>query len=301
MITIDTALSRVPLFSGRDLASYRINAGITNINWRVVDRGTGETFFVKLHGAGTEAFIDRKTALIAARIAAERGVGPAVLYHDDEAGIEVHEFLTGFRSCSNVDILDDEVRGAIMRAYKGVHDSLTLERSDHGLDQFETFVDMVVGRNDRVPRDIAQLVWQARRGAEAIRAAGFDLRGCYNDSYISNYMRNDAGDIRIIDWEYAAGNDPYWDVAMFGIESFFDDIRGVSSLLEMYEGGAREDLVARTYLYVGIAMIRWGLWAAHQSLHSDVSFDFAKYSRLLLLRGRRQTSSPDWDWALSKL
>ena len=299
MTGIDEAIAAVPHFAGRRMQARRINGGITNINWRVTDMATDETFFVKLHGAGTEAFIDRATARIAGEIAAARGVGPQVIHYDAEAGIEVHEFLEGFRSCGLHDVQDDTVRGGIMAAYKGVHDSLHLEAANTGLSQFEDFAAKVADCGALLPRDAAQLIWNGRRAARAIEAAGVTLTGCYNDSYISNYMRDDAGRIRIIDWEYAAMNDPYWDIAMFGIESFFDDRRGVTSLLEMYEGRAQTQTVARTYLYVGVAMVRWGFWAVYQSVHSDVPFDFAKYSRLLLLRGRRQMAAPDWEWALA--
>ncbi|MEI4474095.1 choline/ethanolamine kinase family protein [Frigidibacter sp. MR17.24] len=301
MMDIDSAIATVPAFAGRELKAFRINGGITNINWRVVDEAAGETFFVKLHGAGTEQFIDRRTALVAAEIAAERGVGPQVLHYDEGTGVEVHEFLTGFRSCGIDDVQDDRVREGIMRAYKGVHDSLRLGKANTGLDQLDDFVAKTSDLSGRTPRDLDQLRWNAGRAGAAIRASGIDLVGCYNDSYISNYMRNAAGEIRIIDWEYAADNDAYWDIGMFGVESFFDDRRGVAALLEMYEGRAHEDKVARGYLYVGLAMLRWGLWAVYQSAHSDVPFDFAKYSRLLLLRARRQMLSADWDWALSRV
>ncbi|WP_226629620.1 choline/ethanolamine kinase family protein [Alloyangia pacifica] len=301
MTDIHAAIARVPLFDGREVKAFRINGGITNINWRVVDQSSRETFFVKLHGPGTEQFIDRQTALAAAKIAAQKGVGPQVLFHDDDAGIEVHEFLQGFTSCDIVDAQDERVRANIMAAYKDMHDSLLLERENTGLSQFEDFVGKVVGKSPMVPRDIDQLVWQARRAKAAIEASGITLAGCYNDAYISNYMRNDDAEIRIIDWEYAANNDPYWDVAMFSFEVFFDDIRGISSILEMYEGAVREDVLARTYLYIGVAMVRWGLWAIYQSMTSPIGFDFAKYSRLLLLRARRQIGSPEWDWALTKV
>jgi len=303
MIDISTALATVPYFNGRDLTPFRINGGITNVNWRVRDNASGEMFFVKQYGPGTEQYIDRQTALSAARTAAAKGVGPQVIHHDDNLGIEVHEFLQGFRSCSVLDGQDPVIRARIMAAYKDIHDDLTLAKVNTGLAQFEAFAAKVnhatTGNSPLLPRDLDQMLWQARRAGRAIHASGIDLVGCLNDAYISNYMRNDAGEIRLIDLEYAAANDPYWDVAMFSFEIFFDDLSGIASILEMYEGEARPEAVARTYLYIGVAITRWGLWAIDQSLNSPIAFDFAKYSRTLLSRARRQMLSPDWEWALS--
>ncbi len=305
MTDISGALSQVPLLAGRDLVAERINGGITNINWRVVDRGSGETFFVKQHGPGTASYIDRQTALSAARIAAAKGVGPQVLFYDEDLGIEVHEFLQGFVSCGVQDAQNQQIRARIMAGYKNIHDDLVLEKANTGLAQFEDFAARVTpestGNSPLLPRDLDQMLWQGRRAAAAITASGIDLKGCLNDAYISNYMRNDSGEIRFIDLEYAAANDPYWDIAMFSFETFFDDLHGLASMLEMYEGQARPDALARTYLYIGVAITRWGLWAIHQSLTSPITFDYAKYSRTLMSRARRQMGSPNWEWALSRV
>lgn len=299
MMDIETALTHIPLFAGRRLQTHRINGGITNVNWRVVDPQSGETFFVKLHGAGTAQYIDRKMAFAAGEMAARRGIGPQILFHDEALGIEVHEFLEGFTSCTIQDIHDEAIRAHIMGAYRTIHTNLKLERTDTGLAQLEAFIGRVAGQSEVLPRDIDHLIWQARRAAAAITASGVDVCGCYNDPYISNYMRNAAGEIRIIDWEYASNNDPYWDIGMFCFETFHEDSRSIAGMLEMYEGQAREDLVARTFLNIGVAKVRWGLWAAYQHKNATIAFDFAKYARFLLMRARWQFAQSDWERALS--
>lgn len=301
MMDIQTALTHIPLFSGRQIETYRINGGITNVNWRVVDAKNGETFFVKLHGAGTAQYIDRSMAFAAGDMAAKQGIGPKILFHDDALGIEVHEFLKDFTCCTIQDVQDETIRRNIMAAYRTIHTNLKLERTDTGLDQLEAFIGRVVGQSDVLPYDIDQLIWQARRGAAAIRAAGVDVCGCYNDPYISNYMHNEAGEIRIIDWEYASNNDPYWDIGMFCLETFHDDSRSIAEMLELYDGQARDDLVARTFLNIGVAKVRWGLWAAYQHRNATITFDFAKYSRFLLMRARWHFAQPDWERALSRV
>lgn len=301
MNDIQSVIKDIPNFAGRDLIAKRINGGITNENWCVSDSSSGEKFFVKLHGEGTENYINRSTALKAATIAAGKGIGPGVLFYDQKKGVEVHEFLDAYRSCDILDVQDSTIRGNIMSAYYSVHQDLFLEETNTGFQQLETLVNQARKTCPELPRDIELLLDKCHKAQAAIEASGMDLCGCYNDSYISNYMRNDAGEIKIIDWEYAANNDPYWDVGMFCIESFFDDLSSIESIIEMYNGQASADLVARSYLYVGVALVRWGLWALSQQYVSSMSFDYGKYSQILLLRARKQIFNDSWDWALKNV
>jgi len=301
MNDIHTVIKDIPNFAGRDLMVKRINGGITNVNWCVSDQASGEKFFVKLHGEGTENYINRSTALKAATIAAGKGIGPGVLFYDDKMGVEVHEFLDNYRSCDILDVQDSNIRGNIMSAYYSVHQDLILEETNTGFQQLETLVRQAKSVCPELPRDIETLLAQCYKAKAAIEASGMDLCGCYNDSYISNYMRNDDGAIKIIDWEYAANNDPYWDVGMFCIESFFDDLSNIEGIIEMYNGKASPDLIARTYLYIGVALVRWGLWALSQQYVTSMSFDYGKYSQILLLRARKQILSKNWEWALTQV
>ncbi|MDC0609781.1 phosphotransferase family protein [Vibrio sp.] len=301
MNDIQTVLKDIPNFVGRDLAVKRINGGITNVNWCVSDQSNGEKFFVKLHGEGTENYINRATALKAATIAAGKGIGPGVLFYDEKMGVEVHEFLDAYRSCDILDVQDAKIRGNIMSAYHSVHQDLILEETNTGFQQLETLIKQAKQVCPTLPKDIETLIAHCYQAKAAIEASGIDLCGCYNDSYISNYMRNDAGVIKIIDWEYAANNDPYWDVGMFCIESFFDELSNIEGIIEMYNGKATSDLVARTYLYIGVALVRWGLWALSQQYVSSIAFDYGKYSQILLLRARKQILNENWAWSLSKV
>jgi thiamine kinase-like enzyme len=301
MNDIQTILKDIPNFAGRDLNVKRINGGITNVNWCVSDKTNGEKFFVKLHGEGTENYINRSTALKAATIAAGKGIGPDVLFYDQHMGVEVHEFLETYRSCDIIDVQDAKIRGNIMSAYNSVHQDLMLEETNTGFQQLDNLEKQARQVCPELPRDIELLLSNCRKAQAAIEASGIDLCGCYNDSYVSNYMRDDHGSIKIIDWEYAANNDPYWDVGMFCIESFFDEVSNIESIIEMYNGKATTDVVARTYLYIGVALVRWGLWALSQQYISSMAFDYGKYSQILLLRARKQILNENWEWALGKV
>ena len=66
----------------------------------------------------------------------------------------------------------------------------------------------------------------------------------------------------------------------------------------MYNGRPMPEQVARTYLYIGVVLVRWGLWALTQQYISSIAFDYGKYSQALLFRARKQMMNSNWDWAL---
>jgi len=53
---------------------------------------------MKVYGPGTESFINRDGSNDAALQANEMGISPRVLHYDKDTGLEVVEFLEGYRA-----------------------------------------------------------------------------------------------------------------------------------------------------------------------------------------------------------
>src|SRR5574338_1394034 len=117
---VETALRRIPELHGQKLTYERIAAGITNANWRVRRKPSNELLFLKVPGTGTELFIDRKAAHDANIKAARVGVGPRVLHYLEDSGVEVFEYLTGYRSCNSIDFRDRDLRINVLAGHKQI-------------------------------------------------------------------------------------------------------------------------------------------------------------------------------------
>lgn len=301
MISIEDAIQKTGLWTGRPARPERIASGITNVNWRICLDDTNETFFLKIHGAGTEELIDRDLAHEATVKAAKSGYAPQLLFYDEAGGIEVYEFLHGFRSCDVIDLQNPTIRANILKAYKAIHLSQTMSRTKTGFDQLDEHLARLKKLGAELPEDMPHILWQVSRAREKILAAGIEACACFNDGYVYNYMVNDALEVKIIDWEYASGNDPYWDLAMFSFESFFVGKSDIEETLRLYDGACDPAKAARLYLYIGTACVVWGCWATFQSKTSSLAFDFGKYADILFLRGRALMLAPEWDRSLAAL
>ena len=54
-----------------------------------------------------------------------------------------------------------------------------------------------------------------------INELGVSLAPCHNDLVAENFIKDDSGNLYLIDWEYSGMNDPHWDIAALFLESSF--------------------------------------------------------------------------------
>lgn len=276
------------------LRYQQIAAGITNHNWLIFDGD--RKLFVKLFGEGTEAYIDRTASHEASRIAGENGVGPEVIAYLPEFGAEVFAFLDGYRPICVEEMLSEGPRSSLIGCYRRMHDAGRISRTLSWFDQLADRVDLARSCDAPVPADLDYLLAQCDRARQAVEASGIDYRVCHNDSYAANFLVNDAGNVRVIDWEYAANNDYVWDLAMLSVSGCNRQV--CDQLALEYAGEMRPALAARIQIYAPIVLISWGIWAAQQCRVSEIPFDYRSYSRTLIQLGRQQIGSCEWESAL---
>ncbi len=298
--SLEASLNKISDWQGQTITYQRVNAGYTNFNYLVHVAEQGRTYFAKVAGPNTEVFINRQVAHEAAVLSATTGVGPNIAQYIEEDNFEVYDFLEGYRNCTITDMLDPEVAQKVMQGYAKIHAGAPLSATKTGFAQIREHAEQVLAAKADAPLDMAELMARVDEVEAAIMAAGFTPVPCFNDCYVTNYMVNNAREMKIIDWEYGANNDAYWDLASYFFECFAD-AQTRSHLLKSYkpDAGAKED--ARITLYAPLVCIKWGLWASLQSSISSIEFDYLKYADLLFLRARYLIGQPAWKAALTAL
>ena len=270
---IDEAIARVDDWKGKSISYEQVTGGITNPNYKVTVDGT--SYFLKIPGAGTD-FIDRENCHVANVIAEKSKIGPKVFYYYPDTGVEIFEWLDGFRTCLYSDVYDQDSLRQMIEGISRYHNiegmSLSLQQSI-----FEQAWDMI----DRAKQGKYLPPWHRRMEyllnvfEEAINNWGIDLKPCHMDFWTNNMMVNDeTGEIKIIDWEYAAMSDPYFDLASVCGTNYLTEAVEVD-VIKMYHGGEfNEAGFAKMKLYKIASDIKWGYWSLQQYIHSDVDFDY---------------------------
>jgi thiamine kinase-like enzyme len=298
-----TVLGRFPGLSEKVLDVKPVLGGLTNSNWRVDVDGEAESYFVKVPGPGTEAFVDRATATAASRQAAEMGVGPDIVYCDAETGIEVSEFLEGYQPCTAWDVGRPDVCAQLMHLFR-------MWNSGPVLPQTKTVFDMVDEHREQVLRDGTVMpgwvleVLAAYDDAKArFLASGLDIVPCHNDPGAGNYMRSitDPGKpMRLIDYDYASNNERAYEIAVFVGFNFFDEVQ-TRHAIESYFGHFDSRMWARVQVIRAVADVKWGLWGLVNARAWAGDFDYYKYGLWDLRRAQYEILAPDWPTQLSRL
>ncbi|MFS2224470.1 phosphotransferase [Pantoea sp. B65] len=291
---LEQAIAAVAAWQARDISYRPVSGGISNANWRVDVAGAPCAYFVKIPGEGTERFINRDTAHEASLKAAQTGYGAPVVSYLRELGVEIFEFMEGWRSSSNQDFQQRTVRHRALQALKSFNDQPRLTETKTVFDMLDEHIDQVRALKAAFSGDAIWLHRQCQRAREALYAAGIDYVPCMNDTLAGNFMLNGNNDIRLVDFEYASNNDRCYELALWFGEMFFTpEIE--RELLEDYFGRVDTACFARVQIHKFLADMKWSTWAIIQHQVADIDFDFSKYGAWKTMRARSVLNHPDWE------
>lgn len=285
---IDEAVARVADWQGKDVSYEPVAGGITNPNFKVfVD---GKAYFLKIPGVGTD-FINRDVCHAANVNAAESGAGPQVCYYFEDTGVEIFEWLDGYRQVTYGDIYDEHIFTKISEATAAFHnrEGAELPLVESVFDQTREMVDRAK-QGRYLPPWHDRMMFLLQSCEEAFDIYGIDRKVCHNDLYSNNMMYNEeTGDLKIIDWEYASMNDPYYDLGTFSDSNYLTEDMDIV-LTKIYHGGVMDEFgFARLKLNKILSDIKWGYWSLQQAINSDVDFDYMNWYNI-------QVSPLLWKW-----
>lgn len=178
--------------------------------------------------------LDRRLEAAVLRRAGEAGLAPPLVHADPDAGLLVYEYLPG-RSWTPGDLDHTANLEALAALLRQVH---ALPRAGITLDTAAA-----AERYLAVLEPHPELREPARRCRDVVASVAppADPVCCHNDVVAANVLATPA--LKLIDWEYAADNDPYFDLANLVACQDLDD-RRADALLAAYAastgGEARE-------------------------------------------------------------
>jgi Ser/Thr protein kinase RdoA (MazF antagonist) len=263
-------LSGLPVPLKSPVRVEKLDGGLTNQVYRI---SAGDTDFVLRLGHKQPGLPDISCELSILGHAAGTGLGPKVEYVDSERGILLLEFLPG-RSWEREDLLLPEKLEDLARLLRGVHalPGCGIELDMAGLAEANA---RAVFRRDELRGFGATCldIVNEQRSFESIAC-------CHNDVVAENVVAGDS--LQLIDWEWAADNDPMFDVA--SIIAYHDlEPSHADTLLVAYAGGADASLRERVQEQLRLFDALQWLWlAAREAARTDPG----QLSRLKALRSR---------------
>jgi len=269
---------------GRGATIAPLDGGITNRNYRV--EAEGEVFVLRIAGENTGLLgIDRAHEHQCASAAAQLGVGPEVIAFLPKQAALVTRFCTG-AVLTAADAQRPDIVARIVRSLQKVHAGPVAPGDFCGFQVARDYRQMAAERGVALPAELDQAIEHLRRVEQTMGLSG-PARFCHNDLLPSNLI-DDGQQVWIIDWEYAAMGDPFFDLGNLA-ENHLLNPDQEEALLRLYLDTFRSEDLGRLRAMRAVSALREATWGYLQSAVSTLDFDFLGYANEHLKRCQELT------------
>jgi thiamine kinase-like enzyme len=254
-------IAAVPALAGAVTGMEDIAGGLVNRSVKVTT--AAGAFVVRLFATRSQLLpIDRDAEYASSLIAAEAGVGARVVAYLPELGAMVLEYIEG-EAQTGEGLRSGDKPLRVARTLSRLHACRSFGRELDLFGSLREYRRIVDEAGFRLPDGYDAWAPKASAVEAALAAAPVALRPCHNDMMPANFI-DDGGSLRLIDYEYAADNDPCFDLG--GIWAEAEMTPGQLDLMvREYYGEPRPAQVARARLWAIVCDYGWMLWTAIQA------------------------------------
>jgi thiamine kinase-like enzyme len=252
-----------------------LRGGLSNVNFTVED--AGRKYVVRIGGDNEWHGVVRKNELAASRAAAAAGVAPRVVH--SEPGVLVLEFIEGHTFTPD-DVNDPKNLSRLVELIQRTHRDIPKYLRGPGVLfwVFHVVRDYAHSLSEASSPDLRQIRRLAAQSEELEQAVGpIELIFGHNDLLAANII-DDGKKLWLVDWEYAGFNSPLFDLG--GLVSNSEMPTAMrETLLEAYFGQPVTDLLRYRFAAMTAgSLLRETMWSMVSEIHSQIDFDFAKYT-----------------------
>ncbi len=251
----------------RDIAILK--KGMTNRSFSF--RCRQEKYIMRIPGEGTEQLINRANEYKVYQVLKGEQIAEEVVFMAADSGLKISRYLPDARVCDPNNRTDVKRCMAFLRSF---HEKKLLV--EHEFDLYERI-------------NFYESLWQGQPSIfadyQTSKANVFSLarlleglpRSCcltHIDAVPDNFLlQNDK--IYLIDWEYAALQDPHLDLAMFIVYAMYDREQAEFLIDSYFPEGCPAKIRLKIYCYIATAGLLWSNWCEYKRL---CGVEFGEYS-----------------------
>jgi thiamine kinase-like enzyme len=252
----------------------------------------GEQYVLRLPGAGTEEYINRKNEAQAAKAAALAGVSPDVVYCDDKAGILITRFVDNAVTMSPTKFAaPGEAAARAGYALRKLHDSGAKFATRFELfKMIDDYLKILSTKDVDLPLGYHAVLDDAEMVRAALNAHALPSVASHCDPLCENFI--DTGKrMWIVDWEYSGMNDPMWDLGDLVVEGSLSHDAEAQLFLAYFNGAPTAVERGRIEIYKAMCDLLWTLWGLIQHANKNPADDFAAYAENRFKRCKKLMNS----------
>ena len=289
------ALRRAPGYEDTpDTVEITRLGGLTNLVYRAAIPGKAPVI-VRIPGAGTEDYIDRRVELHNAHVAARAGVSARVIWGDADSGVMISDSIenTVTMTPENFKTRDGSA-GRAGQVLRQLHDAP--EPFEFRFELFamiDDYLGILSGKTVDLPEGYHRIVAAAQPIKALLNDKPTDLKPCHCDPLCENFL-DDGTRMWVVDFEYSGMNDPLWDLGDVSVEAGFDAAQDAEMMLAYFGTTPTPAQQGRMVIYKAMCDLLWTLWGLIQHADDNPAEDFWAYSVGRFERCKALMNSPDF-------
>ena len=235
-----------------------------------------EKYILRINGDTSNETINHGNEADVYKAVGNKDIADEIVYINEKSGLKISKHINDIRFCNPFDESDVTM---CMNKLKQFHKlELTV---NHHFDLFDTInrLEKLWDGEQSVYTDYQKTKENVFSLRSFIDAQEKQMCLTHIDAVAENFLipKGNAKwqDIRIIDWEYAAMQDPHLDIAMFCLYSLYNR-QQTDRLIDIYfEGNCTKAVRTKIYCYMAIAGLLWSNWCEYKHKKGT---EFGEYS-----------------------
>lgn len=246
-----------------------LKKGMTNDSFKFEVKD--KSYIIRVPGAGTDKLINRSNEYNVYGVLKGKKISDNIIYISNDSGIKITEFWETARVSDPFDKEDVE---RCMNKLREFHTS-DLEVS-HFFDPFEEikFYESLWKGKPSMFEDYVNVKERIMSLEKLIDQLPKELVLAHIDSVSDNFLFVED-EVFVIDWEYAAMQDPHFDIAMFAIYSLYNREQTDFLIDRYFSGNCTTETRMKIYSYMAIGGLLWSNWCEYKSA---LGVDFGEYA-----------------------
>lgn len=233
----------------------------------------GNRYIMRIPGEGTDQLINRQAEYVVYETIKDCRLCDDTIYFNPENGYKISRFLDKIRVC---DPKNEEDVSRCMKRLRDFHEiGLQVPHHFELEEQIEFYESLWLDRPSIFP-DYHLTKERVLALRDFIDSFQIQRSLTHIDAVPDNFLMSELDDsIWLIDWEYAAMQDPHLDLAMFAVYSFYTR-KQIDWLIDLYfDGNASNSIRLKIYTYVAMAGLLWSNWSEYKR---NLGVEFGEYT-----------------------
>ena len=245
----------------------RLKGGMMNVSYVVQDKN-GKKYIIYLPNGKANKVVERQNEKRIQKIVSDLNLTSKNIYFDTHTGIKINEFIEG-TPLNQMDEFDPEKVSDLLHL---LHDSKIMSENDYNPIQR-----LINYENQALKFQKESNTYRKIRDFLSAKMYQFEKRYekvlCHNDAQKSNIVVNEDGEYKFIDFEFAANNDPIYDIAAFAN----DNVEDGELIMKYYFKKPTVQQIKRFYLWRILISLQWHVMAIikhyqNESTQTKVNF-----------------------------